>query len=808
LLCLFAFFGSSANAQETPLNEVKGKVSGTVTDKTSGQPIEGASISLYNVKDSTSKTGANTDAQGKFLIENVPAGQYYLEANMVGYSTAVVRGINITSSAADVKLQPITLKPGETMTDEIVIEEEKSDVQFTAEKKIFNVGKDLTTTGGSLVDVLRNVPAVEVDQDGNISMRGSGNVKILVDGKPFGLDGANRTNILKSISAENVESVELITNPSAKYEAEGVSGIINIVLKKNDAFGYNGTLNLNAGTEDKYNGDLNLNIRNSTVNLFADYSYRLFNFDMESSTSREVFFNPSAPLENTNSNSQRRIKSHFARGGVDYTIDALNSLTLSGSYSKREFTGGTTLFERSYNSSGSLISDVMTGVNNDNSGYSYDFALNYYRKFKNPRQSLTGEFNFTNYVDDQNPLTDITDLPDGSLSRHNQVQHSDTKEANIKADYVHPTGEQSKIEAGYQSELVDDKNDYQYTNYDFNTNTYINDTNRSNNFNFKRQVHGVYLQYSGGFDNFTYQAGLRGEYTNMNGELVTTGETFDGNYFDLFPSASLSQKLGKEEEMQLSYSRRINRPHASQLNPFPQSFSASSRDLFSGNPNLKPEYINSFELSFIKYFSTTTITPSLFYRHSDDAISKSRIYIDSVTTLTRDENYSTQDAYGGELILSTKPLPWLNINGSLSYTNTKVKANISGGIENESSSLSGRVSTSFRFPGIFNLQLFYFNSGKYVAAQGIVSPFHSLDGAITKDFLEGSATIGLRVSDIFKTLKFEIDIKDPNYAEKISFARNNRVATLTFTYRFGVADKNQRRRNRPQQNDGDGGFGF
>jgi 5-hydroxyisourate hydrolase-like protein (transthyretin family) len=785
-----------------------GTISGSVIDKASGQPIEAASVSLHSTLDSSNITGANTDAQGKFTISNVKEGEYYVEVNMVGYSTAVVRGISVTAANYNITLSPISLKTGETTTEDINVETEKSDVQFSAEKKIFNVGNDITTTGGSVIDVLRNIPSVTVDQDGGVSLRGSDAVRILVNGKPYGLEGPNRSTILQSIAAENVERVELITNPSAKYKAEGVSGIINIVLKKNDSFGYNGTLNLNAGTKDKYNGDMSFNLRNDKVNLFTDYSYRLFNFEFSNQSSRNIFFSTDAPYYTIDATGKNRIRSHFARGGMDYDIDSLNALTLSASYNNRSNNFAPATHDRQFDAGMNLISDLFTKVKFENPGYNLDFGGTYTRKFSMPGRVFALEGNYTAYADDQNSTTTYSDLVTQTEPyTYDERQHSITYEANIKADYTQPIGKSFKLETGYTTELIDDNNTYDYSYLDNNTGAYVYDSSRANVFNFNRAVHAGYLQFGGELGSFSFQAGLRAENTYLEGELVNSNRTFHQDFFDLFPSASISNKFGAEQEVQLSYSRRIQRPFAGTLNPFPQ-FRAGSRNIFTGNPEIKPSYINSFELSVIKYLSTTTITPSFYYRHATDLITRARYAIDSVTTLTKFENYNTSDTYGADLIVNSRPFQWLNLSGSISYVKTKINAdNIAAGLSNETSIVRGRVSAGLRLPELFNMQLSYFNSGTIATPQGDISPIHQLDAAVTKDFLEGKITAGLRVSDVLNTNKFEINFRDSSFSETLLSTRDSRTAVFTFTYRFGADDKNQKRRQGPGQENGSG-FGF
>jgi ferric enterobactin receptor len=809
LVIIMILFSASAGVAQDPGT---GTITGSVVDKNTGAPIEEAGISIYSVSDSLNVvTGANTDAAGNFTVSNIPIGQYYATINLIGYSTAVMRGINLTTEKLNVDLGKIQLKPGETVTDEILVEEQLPEVQITAEKKIFNVSNDLTLKGGNAIDALRNVPSVSIDQDGNVSLRGSEGVKITVDGKPYGLDGPNRANLLRSISADNIESIEVINNPSAKYEAEGISGIINIVLKKNEGFGYNGTLTVSTSTGDKYNGSFSGNMKKDNLNIFLDYSHNIWTSEFNSVSSRQVFFNSNFPYYDLDADARFRSNSDYVRGGLDYTIDKMNSFTIAGSYNKRNFKNVGSQNNTEYDANRNLANQFITKINSKDDGYNFDLSMNYYKKFKNPKQKLDFEVTYNDYGDDQDGNTiNTTIFPqvEPNPFNYNELQDNFTKEINAKLDYTHPIGESSKIETGYQGEFIIDENTYNFDTLNYTTNQYVRDASRSNEFNFDRQVNGVYALLSSGIgENFTYQLGLRAENTNRTGELVTTNQRFDRGYLDFFPSVSLSQKLGAEEEISLNYSRRINRPGAGSLNPFP-SFTSGNRNIFTGNPNLESEYINSFELSFAKYFSTTSIIPQIYYRRADNEISRTRTFLDSITTVTMPNNYKSSDTYGAELIFSTRPTSWLSINGSVSYHKTKINAdNIAVGLSNENSTGSGRISARVNLPDLFNFQASYFYSGEIAAAQAIIQPFQSFDAAISRDFFDGAATLSFRVSDIFNLSKFDINIQDSQYKEALVFKRDSRVANLSFTFRFGEQDKNQRRRPVGPRDEG-GSIGF
>jgi ferric enterobactin receptor len=789
-----------------------GTITGKVLDNSTGAGLEGASVSLYNTTDTTNVSGgAITEADGSFVVEDVPFGEYYVEVNFIGYNTAVVRGINLSSAAPTVTLTNIRLKAGETVTEEIVVEGEKSPVQFTAEKKVFNVGQDETNKGGTALDVLKNLPSVDVDQDGNVSLRGSEGVRVLINGKEFGLDGPNRPEILRSILSDNIESVELITNPSAKYKAEGVTGIINIITKQSNESGYNANLNLSVGTGDKYNGGFNANWRKDDLNVFLDYSYGNRLYTGERSSEREVFFSTDAPFFNSYSNNRNRGISHSIRGGLDYTIDKLNSITIINSLRMRDRNDNQTQNNFEYDANRNLVSHYLSNSYETDNSIGYELGINYLKKFANPKQTLTGEFSFEYDNDDEEQNTTEENVfpsnPQPNLSR--QFSTEKEVEGNLRLDYLHPLGEDSKLEFGYEGEYSNENNNNRYELFDYGTNQYNNDTTRTNIFNLRNNIHAGYALLNSGFgDNFTYQVGLRTEYTGYTGELELTGVNFDKNFIDFFPSVSLAQKLGKEEELQFSYSRRIRRPRSWNLNPFQRFSGENDRNIFAGNPDLNPEFTNSFELSFVKYFSNTSIVPVLFYRRTTDAITRTTEFLDSITTLTTFANTQTEESYGAELMVNSRITDWLSFNGNISYFKMIVNANnIEPGLTNENNSFRGRGALNLRLPDLFNLSVSYFYSGTRTTPQGKVDPFQSLDAAISKDFWDGRATLGLRFSDIFGSSKFNVLITDPEYRQTITGIRDSQSANLNFTLRFGdIGNKDKKRRpdnNQPEDEGGD-----
>lgn len=787
-----------------------GTISGSVIDKNSASPIEAVSVSIINSKDSSIAGGAETDPQGKFTISNLNFGTYFLRADIVGYNKVVLRGITINKDAPVKNLDPIQLTSGGTETEEIVVEGERSAIEFKADKKVFNVEQGMNVQGGSAVDVLKNIPSVSVDADGNISLRGDQNVKILVDGKPFGMNNnpESKNSVLDQIPSNLIQSVELVTNPSAKYQAENSAGIINIILKKNLGFGYNGSLTLNGGSRDKYNGSININFRKDKFNIYTSYDYRLYNFLIDGKNTRDNFgFNTF--YDNTTTGTARNL-SHFARLGFDYNINDNASLSYGINYNPRERKRNDNSDAYTTSSStGSLISHYNLLTNENTKSNTLDMSLNFFRKFKNPMNTLTAEAIYTNYSDDVNTITQQNLIsPTGPPVIRNTMADSKSNEANLTVDYTYPFSKDAKLESGIRLDLDKSESDYSVEDFDNSTGIYVVDPSTVNSFTYKQNVYAAYMTYTGAINKFNYQLGLRGEQYYTTGDLKTTGEVNDRSAFDLFPSALLTQKIGETQELQLSYSRRIDRPDADAVNPF--KYSLDPFNYFQGNPNLRPEYTNSLELGFIKYFKTTTVNPSIFYKHTKDQIARTRTIVDTNLAAVSFENYGKAINYGAELVLNTKPWDFLSMNGSISYYKNDVDAkNLDSSFVNNNYTWSGRMSANLTLPDIADLGVSYFYSGKNAFAQGIVEPFQTFDISLKRDFLDRQLTLGLRFADIFNTLKFKVNLNNTvNFNESFERKRDNRAIYATVTWRFGTDQKIQDKKRRRNNGNDDGGFGF
>lgn len=795
---------SQDNPQITPEMREKfknftGTITGYVFDKDNNMPLQSATIQLLKQKDSSIATGGETDASGKFILTDVKPGRYKLVASFAGFKKAVMQGIVFTPQNPNLVLDTIKMTSGVT-TEEIDVTAEKPFVEFKPDMKVFNVEKGMTTTGGSVIDILKNIPGITVDQDNNISFRGGANVKVNIDGRPFGINSSNLSTILEQIPADKVSSVELMTNPTAKFDAEGSSGIINIVMKKNenDYEGVNGSISMNAGNDDKYNGSLNLSSRTKGYTLNGSYDFRSFNMNMTGFNNRTTFGN--SPYSNiySESNNQNRMRSNLVRAGIDINLTKQQNLGFTLSYNNRQRNRGgnneTSVFDN-----GALTSDYITKDFNYNNGTTFGVGANYLLKFDKPKQTFSSDFSYTRSEGDrtQNTLIDYSFPLNTPQGKNNQFSNEKNDEVNFQLDFVTPFSENSKLEAGVKSIFEKTYDDSKSESFDYNTNTFVPGGN-SNIFDYQEFINSAYIAYTNKIGNFSYQLGLRGEQTNSKGNQLTANTDFTKSYFSLFPNASVSQKLGATEEIQLSYSRRIRRPDLDDLNPFVNT--SDPLNYQSGNPDLMPEYTNSLELNFIKYFTSAIITPSIYYRQTNDKISRVRLQYDSVVTLNTQRNFASSKSYGFELTLNASPIKDWMINGTVGYSKTENDATNLTGLTNTAYSWNGRVFTTLALPEDFGLQLTYFYSGKNISAQGQIDPFSTADISLKKDFMNKRLSLNLRVGDVFNSQKFRGTISDITFYDEFERRRDSRSVFLSLTYKFGSESKQDRKKKREPNN--------
>lgn len=777
-----------------------GKISGKLIDETSEEPLLFASVVVHRERDSLMVTGGITDETGRFFIDQVPLGRYYITVNYVGYPRKEVNGVTITPREPEHDFGVIRVQPAAATLSEVTIEASRELMEVGLDRRVYNVGQELTATGGTAIEVMQNIPSVAVDFDGNVSMRGSSNVTILIDGRPSTLTGMSGSDALQQIPSNMIERVEVITNPSARFTPDGTSGIINIVLKKERKPGYNGVVSITGSTNNSYNGSLNLNYKVNRVNFFANYSGRLSNSDGYGSSFRTSFLSETNYLDQQ-MDFENTMNSQNASIGVDFDIDRYNTMTVSAMYNKWGRDGLNVTDFSSLNDLMSLTNYFNRVSDSEMEFSGMNYTLNYRRTFPQRVRELNADITFSNpgitrnedniqqfFNPDKTP-NGLPDLMENTRLAGNNYMFS------AQLDYVHPLGDDSKLEFGGRASIREMDADFNFFGFDHGVSNWINNAGLSNRFVFNEQVFAAYTTYSTMLGAYSLQAGLRLEQAYIEADQRTTSEVYNNDFLSLFPTLHVRRSFENNQSAQVSYSRRVNRPNNRVLNPF-VSYS-NPYDLSFGNPRLNPEFINSLELGYTRFWQNTTLNPSLFYRYTEGMITRFRTMDENGIAYTTFENLNTGTSYGAELVATQQLFPWYRVNGTFSYFRQIVEG--SGPMmemRNDSYSWSARLVNNLSFPKGWSAQVNAFYRSPVVLFQGEMREMFGADAAVRKNVLGNKGTVTLRVSDIFNTMRFGMYNYGDNFTIDMERVRNSRMIYLGFSYRINEVDRRSQQRNR------------
>ena len=738
-------------------------VTGTVLDKDVNQPLEYATIVFFSKKENKIITGGITDASGNFSI-TVPSGTYDVSVEYISYKTKSIPN-KILNKDTDLGILGIAIDVESLGEVEVIAE--RTTVEIKLDKKIYNVGKDLTVRGGTVSDVLDNVPSVSVDVEGNVSLRGNENVRILINGKPSGLVGLNSTDALRQLPAESIERVEVITSPSARYDAEGTAGILNIILRRSKLQGLNGAITANAGHPTSAGISGNINYRTGDFNFFntTGYSYR------ESpgrSLTETQYFNrvfddngnlisddPDTFLNETRK-TDRQSKGLSTNFGVEWYITDTASLTTSIVYRNSDEENNTTNTIDRLDTDGSLINRSFRFDPEFEDDKAIQYALNFDTHFGgNSQHKLTFDFQYETNDETEKSLIS----QDGNdAERVKTIQEQN--EVLLQADYVLPIGENSQFEVGYRGNFNELDTDY---TLEFNENgDFVLDTDVSNNLIYKEQINAVYSQFGSKIKTkFSYLLGLRMESTRISINQLTTNDLQKKDYIGLFPTVNLGYEISDKQSLQLGYNRRISRPRSRFINPFPSRSSATN--LFQGNPDIDPSYSNKVDLGYLNRFGKVTLNSSIYYERGTDAFTFITEDTGETATVNGTEvpvirrspiNLATNDRYGFEFTLTYRPTKDWNINGNFNLFQS-ITEGFYNGVDYGAENLSWfvRLNNKYTLPGNIDWQTRLFYMGPREDAQNKSKGMFSTDLAFSKDIFKDQASIAFNISDVFNTRK-------------------------------------------------------
>lgn len=774
-----------------------GKITGSVIDSISQKPIEYATISVIGYNDNQTVTGSITDIKGKFVVDKVPFGSYKVKISFIGFSTVTLDSIKIEFQKPFTDLGIQTLTQQTIQMGEVNVTGQKGAIEFAIDKMIVDVEKTLPAAGGSVIDVLKNTPSVNVDMDNNITLRGNSNVTILLDGRP---SGVTDPDMLEQMPATSIEKIEIVTNPSAKYDADGTAGIINLISKKTQELNWNGMIQANAGTRDNYGSSINLNFKQGDWNIYGNYDNRFNTFGMKGDIDRYTIL----PTGNINAHQDIRTRykgfSQNFKIGADYTIDEMNSLGTFILYNNGDGTFNNNSENINEFTVGGDSSSNYLGKNSaENNRNNFDYSLNYKRKFENPTQELTADFYYSNSKsnEDLNRIMDYTfgsQFPNNSIDLERTFSDNKNKLTSIKADYVTPVGETGKFETGAKSIFRIRNINYKVEAFDYNVNNWLNDTTQSNDFEYDEQIHAAYAMYSDNINKFKYQIGLRLEQAITRSEQKTLNSEYKKNYFSIIPTIHLSQEIAEGQELKLSYSRRLNRPPVQMVNPFIRYM--DPLNAWAGNPYLKPEYTDSYEFGHNLIIGKSSLFSNVFYRKIHDNINQLTELRENNVTVSTFRNISEVTNYGIELNGFTQLFDWWSINGGYSFYGTKFDPNTTGLTNTNTSSIwNARLTSMINLGWSTDLQFNFFYMSSNITPQSKSKGMFFSDLGLKKSLFDNKLSISFRVSDVFNAMKFRNETNGNNFYSFVNFKPNSQVFTISIQYNINNFMPKFERRN-------------
>ncbi len=774
-----------SNAAGTEGDE--GIIKGKITDSKTKQPVEYATVAVYKKEDNSVVTGVITDANGEFKIKGLKPGAFYIVVSFMGYDEKRFDDLVVSEGREVLDLGDIKMGESTKALDEVEVVANKQSIDFQIDKKVVSVGKQMTSASLSAVEVLENVPSIKVDIDGNVSLRGSTGITVLIDGKPTVLDASDA---LRQIPASTIENIEIITNPSAKYQPDGTGGIINIITKKNRLQGIQGLVNIKAGNFEQYGGDFLLNYRRNNFNFYVGGDYNSRPHPGESYAIRKTVSDGVTTTKISDGKSDRGHKGGSVRTGIDWDITENDALSIGFRAGKYNMEGESDL---SYYTT---TDPVSTEVWEDNiskssrNGYYYSVTGNYLKKFAQKGHELSTQINYRyrdgeewskNWLYEENS----TDVTSGAYT----TEDGPSGRWELRLDYTKPIGN-DMLEAGFQGRISNSEDITSYSPYDISTMDWQIVDSMSNSIDYVRDIYALYATYKGEKARLGYQIGLRGEYTNREITNQKTGVKSTINRWDYFPTIHLSYKLPEDNQLMGSYSRRIDRPRGFFLEPF-----ITWEDMYNvrrGDPNIKPEYIDALELSYLKKWGQTQLSLETYYRVTHNKVERiESVYSDGIV-LTTFANVGSDYSLGADVTLSTSLSKWWDVNLMGNLYNYMVEGEMEGeNFDNTSFNWSSRINNTFKVVKNLQVQLDANYNSATVTSQGRNESNYSINGAVRYDFMDRKMSLAMQARDIFSTSDW-VSVTETNSLYNYQ-RRSHKSPMLSFTLSIRLNNYTQKR---------------
>ena len=818
LLFTFAFSqrggsrgGWSQQSQMDPKKVPKiGVVYGTVIDSSTNSPIPYASVSIINNRSNTIMTGGITNEDGEFHIKEIALGRHKVVIEYIGYKKQELGPYTFMpfgGNQTEYNLETISLSQTTLQMAGVDVEGERPLFVQTAEKRVFNVEKNSLSTGGNAIDALRQVPGVEVDPDDNVSLRGSSKVNLMIDGKPSSIAGGDVKSLLQSIPSANIADIEVMTNPGAKYDPEGMAGIINIVLKENKFAGLNGNINTGGDSQGGSNFSGQVNYRTTSFNSFINLGMNDRKRISDGSSIRTMQFPGFNNTLDQASESNSGGPNLFVKTGFEYFIDPSQSLAVSTTISNgdRNSDGKTNNIDTG---PGDKKFIRTTNGNSDRGGF--DINLNYDKKFKNPKQKLTSYARFSDGLNEGLNEYYSTDNGGSTFVDKNGAlngQDGTSKGYDFKLDYSHPFSDDSKLDVGFASKSNDRGDEQESKIFDNASNRYVLDKAFSNEFIYNETVHAAYIQYGGSIGFFGINAGGRYEMVDMLSELKTTNEKFENPYSSFYPSLSVTFGAPQLLQIQTSYSKRVNRPRSRMLNPF--TTRQDSKNIRTGNPFLKPEYTDSYELNFSRFSRGLSLSLGGYYRHTTDKMQRHKEMRDDGVSIATYANLTDQKTKGIDYSVVGSLGSKLRLMFSGSVYQDEINTDLYGeDYDNTSQGQRLRFTTMWNINSTTEFMFFMFHMPSRDFAIGSMDAMTFSSLSLKKKLMEERLNLTLNIGDPFGLSGFGFYSFGDNWEQNATRNWNSQTLRLTLEYRFGkMEDRSRYSRQRGQSMDMDEGAG-
>lgn len=765
-----------------------GVLTGRVIDGDLDQPIQYATIILFANQDSSKVTGATTGEDGQFLLTNVPPGQYYAKVSFLGYESVYQPDIQVQRGGGRVPMGEIALHQASLDLDEVNYVIERSPVEFHIDKKVVHVDKQATSASGTAVDILENVPSVSVDIEGNVSLRGSGNFTVLIDGRPTVLDA---NDALQQVPAGSIENIEIITNPSAKYDPEGTAGILNIVLKKDRREGTSGMVNVDGGIPGRYGVDglVQQKYDGLTFTLGADYNVRGMPGSRDTYTRSTL--GGVTTITEADGDMERHHDSWGVRGSVDWDANKKDWFSLGARLGGHS--GGHESDTRYVETVDTLPDpNRYTSLSERSRGEVYGTTfLEYRHTYSGPGHELVARIQGSWEDDEEETSDELINENDTKFSGRKSYERGPSSEYEARLDYTWPFSEDGKFESGYDFQMDLSNEETGLSEYDGISGGYIEQSNFDRSTNYNRSIHAVYAIYGNKWGALGAQGGLRGEYTDRMIELEKSGQEFTIDRFDLFPSIHLSYDMGNEFQTMGSYSRRIDRPRGWFLEPFETWMDAYN--VRKGNPGIEPEYIDSYEIGYQTPLGPFHHSTEVYYRVTNNLVEYRHSIYSPGVTLRMPENVGTGKALGTEVMFTGDVMPRVNVNLMGNFYNNQI--DVDNGRDTEDFSWSTRLAVTWKVNKRYRIQANGMYNSPVVSSQGEREEFYMINGAVQGSFFNEALTAILQVRDIFDTANYTRITDGPNLYSRMAFDRQGPFVGLTLRYNFNHYREKRNGRN-------------